>query len=214
MITLSVAQELREAIDDPICTEAINAAADEIERDFVREDLGAVLETVGPQGEFHDTLEGRLSCPGHTIEAAWFLLHEARARGGDERLEALGLKILDWSWEHGWDREHGGLLYYTDVRGLPPTEYWHDMKFWWPQNEAIIATLLAWKQCGRPEDLERWRAIHAWTHERFPDPEHGEWFGYLHRDGRLSTPVKGNMWKGPFHIPRMQWYCMRLLEEG
>jgi len=23
-------------------------------------------------------------------------------------------------------------------------EYWQDMKFWWPHNEAIIATLLAY----------------------------------------------------------------------
>ena len=32
-------------------------------------------------------------------------------------------------------------------------------------------------------------------------------FGYLHRDGRLSTRLKGNMWKGPFHLPRMQLVC-------
>ena len=37
-------------------------------------------------------------------------------------------------------------------------------------------------------------------------------FGYLHRDGRISSRLKGNMWKGPFHIPRMQWYCWKLLE--
>ena len=46
----------------------------------------------------------------------------------------------------------------------------------------------------------------------FPDPEHGEWYGYLHRDGRVSVRLKGNMWKGPFHLPRMLWYGMRLLE--
>jgi LPS-assembly protein len=39
-------------------------------------------------------------------------------------------------------------IYYRDARGLPCTEYWHDMKFWWPQNEAIIATLMAWDQTG------------------------------------------------------------------
>jgi N-acylglucosamine 2-epimerase len=47
----------------------------------------------------------------------------------------------------------------------------------------------------------------------FADPVHGEWFGYAHRDGRISTRLKGNLWKGPFHLPRMQWYCAGLVRE-
>jgi N-acylglucosamine 2-epimerase len=123
----------------------------------------------------------------------------------------LGLSILDAMWERGWDREHGGILYFTDLKGLPIQEYWHDMKFWWPHNEAIIATLLAWKLTGSPLYAERHRLVHEWAHRHFPDSRHGEWFGYLHRDGRISTRLKGNMWKGPFHLPRMQWYCWKLL---
>ena len=37
----------------------------------------------------------------------------------------------------------------------------------------------------------------------FPDKECGEWFGYLHRDGTPAQMAKGNLFKGPFHIPRM-----------
>ena len=47
----------------------------------------------------------------------------------------------------------------------------------------------------------------------FPDPEHGGWFKYLHRDGSVSLTLKGNSWGGPFHLPRMQLYCWKLLEE-
>ena len=36
------------------------------------------------------------------------------------------------------------------------------------------------------------------------EAERGEWYGYLHRDGRISVRLKGNSWKGPFHLPRMQ----------
>ena len=43
--------------------------------------------------------------------------------------------------------------------------------------------------------------------------QQGEWSGYLHRDGTLSSTVKGNLWKGPFHLPRMQLYAWKLLEE-
>jgi len=85
------------------------------------------------------------------------------------------------------------------------------MKFWWPQCEAIIAALLAHCLAGDEKWTKRHAMIHDWAHEHFRDPEHGEWFGYLHRDGRLSSQLKGNIWKGPFHLPRMQWYCQRLL---
>ena len=61
--------------------------------------------------------------------------------------------------------------------------------------------------------LELGTTIHDWTYALFPDPDHGEWFGYLHRDGRLSSSAKGNLWKGPFHIPRMQLTCWQLLEQ-
>jgi N-acylglucosamine 2-epimerase len=47
----------------------------------------------------------------------------------------------------------------------------------------------------------------------FLDREFGEWYGYLRRDGRVSVPLKGNTWKGPFHLPRMLWYCWQLASE-
>lgn len=47
------------------------------------------------------------------------------------------------------------------------------------------------------------KQISDWTYAHFPDTEFGEWYGYLHRDGTISQPAKGNLFKGPFHIPRM-----------
>ena len=213
MILIITAQVLREAVDDPLCDEWIDRCVDEIQRDFMKPEFEAVLETVGPEGQFIDHFDGRLLTPGHAIEAGWFILHESKRRGGDRRLGQIGQTILDWSWRLGWDEEYGGIIYFRDAKGLPSTEYWHDMKFWWPQNETIVATLLAYQITG-DEKYARWhRMVHDWAYAHFPDPEHGEWFGYLDRDGRLSSPLKGNMWKGPFHLPRMQLYCWKLLEE-
>lgn len=214
MILTVTAQELRKAVDDPITTETIDAAIAEIERDFLKPEFRCVLETVGPQGEFYDTFEGRMVCPGHAIEAGWFILEEARVRGGDPRLVRLGTTIIDWSLELGWDEQHGGVFYYRDAKGRPSTEYWHDMKFWWAHNEAIIATLLAWQMTGDAKYARWHQMVHDWSYAHFPDPVYGEWYGYLHRDGTLSTALKGNMWKGPFHLPRMQWYCWQRLEES
>ena len=39
-------------------------------------------------------------------------------------------------------------------------EYWHDMKFWWPHNEAIIATLLAYQLTG---DSDTRHGTHKYT---------------------------------------------------
>ncbi len=170
------------------------------------------METVGPHGEIIDHFDGRMLNPGHAIEAAWFILREARHRDNDPDLMHVGTTMLDWMWRRGWDEQYGGLLYFTDVKGLPVQEYWHDMKFWWPHNEAIIATLLAWQLTGDDKYAHWHQLVHDWAYAHFPDPEHGEWYGYLHRDGRVSVPLKGNLWKGPFHLPRMQLVCWKLLE--
>jgi N-acylglucosamine 2-epimerase len=100
------------------------------------------------------------------------LVHHAGGalRGNDPALLQTGLTILDWMWARGWDQEHGGITYFVDVHGLPVQEYWHDMKFWWPQNETIIATLMAYHLTG-DEKYARWhQMIHDWTYARFPDP--------------------------------------------
>ena len=141
------------------------------------------------------------------------VMHEGALRQ-DRRLIQLGATLLDWMWARGWDAEPGGLLYFTDLFGKPVQEYWHDMKFWWPHNEAIIATLFAWQLTGEPRFAEMHRLAHDWSFKHFPDPEHGEWFGYLHRDGRRSARAKGGIYKGPFHLPRMLWYCWQRLEQA
>ena len=78
---------------------------------------------------------------------------------------------------------------------------------------AIIATLLAYRMTGEDRYAGWHRLVHGYAHQTFADREHGEWFGYVHRDGRISSPAKGNHFKGPFHLPRMQWYCWRLLRD-
>jgi N-acylglucosamine 2-epimerase len=218
MIGIATAQELRANLGDVVvrdqtCTQWIDWSIGQIERYFVKPECEAVMEVVGSQGEILDHFDGRQLNPGHALEAAWFILHEGKLRG-EPRLIRLGLTILDWMWKRGWDEEFGGILYFRDLRGLPVQEYWHDMKFWWPHCEAIIATLLAWAVTGEERYAAWHRLVHAWSFQHFPDPDFGEWYGYLHRDGRVSVRLKGNMWKGPFHLPRMLWYCWRLLEES
>lgn len=212
MITINTAQELRHSIGLADADDWIDRSIDTIRRFHVKEDIECVMETVSPDGELIDHFDGRTLNPGHAIEGAWFIMWEGRHRGDSELIE-LGCRMLDWMWQRGWDDEYGGMLYFVDVNGLPVQEYWHDMKFWWPHNETVIATLLAWSLTGETRYADWHTKIHDWSYQHFPDREHGEWFGYLHRDGRLSVPLKGNLWKGPFHLPRMQIICWKLLDQ-
>ncbi len=212
MITIVTAQELRESIGLPDASEWIDRSIEDICHFHLKEDIQCVMETVSPDGSTIDHFDGRTLNPGHAIEGAWFIMLEGKLRG-DEALIQTGCQMLDWMWERGWDKEYGGILYFADVNGLPVQEYWHDMKFWWPQNEAIIATLLAWQLTSDAKYADWHRKIHDWTYKHFPDPDCGEWYGYLHRDGRISSTLKGNLWKGPFHIPRMQLVCWKMLEK-
>lgn len=214
MITIVTAQELRANLGtDAVLTGWIDRCIDEIRTWFVKPELRCVMESVSPDGEVIDHFDGRLLNPGHAMEGAWFILQEGKLRG-DSSLIQLGCEMLDYMWERGWDSEYGGIFYFRDVDHKPVSEYWHDMKFWWPHNEAIIATLLAWQITGDAKYARWHRLVHDWSYRHFPDPDHGEWYGYLHRDGRVSVPVKGNLWKSFFHLPRMQWYCAQLLSES
>lgn len=213
MIITNTAQQLRETIGDPRCDEAISAWIKEIETYFVKDDIRCVMEQVAPDGSIINHVDGRTLNPGHAIEGAWFILHEARYRNNDPKLINLGCRMLDYMWERGWDKEHGGILYFRDVFDKPVQEYWQDMKFWWPQNETIIATLLAYLITKDEKYRDMHQQIHDYAYQHFHDKEHGEWFGYLHRDGRISQTAKGNLFKGPFHLPRQEWYCWSILNK-
>jgi N-acylglucosamine 2-epimerase len=215
MIGIVTAQELRANLGDVsvsgrTCSEWIDESIRVIERDFFKPELGVLMEVVAPDGSVIDHLDGRTLNPGHAIECAWFIMHEGALRK-DARLIRLGTEILDCMWARGWDDEHGGLFYFTDLHHKPVQEYWHDMKFWWPQCEGIIATLLAWQLTGEAKYARWHQMIHDWSFTNFPDREYGEWFGYLRRDGSVTQKAKGNMFKGPFHLPRMLWYAYRAL---
>ena len=212
MINLVMCQILRDISTDPVIDQTILRAINDIEKYFMNSEYKVLLETVSKNGEFIDSFSGRLICPGHAIETAWFIMREGIYRN-DDSLKELGVKIFDWSWDWGWDKKYGGIIYYRDVKNKPIAEYWHDMKFWWPQCETIIATLFAYRITGNINYLEKHKLIHDYTFDLFPDKLHGEWFGYFHQDGRLSNTIKGNTWKGPYHIPRMLLTSINQIEE-
>lgn len=217
MILINVASRIRKVINNPELTRQIDESIGKLRKYFMHPEFKALLECVGPNGEFVDTNMTRTINPGHCIETAWFIMEEACFRNWDKQLMETALQIFDWSWDWGWDKQYGGIINFRDCKNLPPQDYSQDMKFWWPQCEAIIASLYAYLGTGDEKYLERHKMVHDWAYAHFPDKEYGEWYGYLHRDGAVSQNAKGNLFKGPFHIPRMmiQSYllCQKILEK-
>jgi N-acylglucosamine 2-epimerase len=112
--------------------------------------------------------------------------------------------MFNWAFDAGWDDTYGGLLYFVDVKGLPPEAYEHDMKLWWPHNEILITTLMLYRDTGKEEYLDKFYKTLDYCQKVFADPEYGEWYGYLRRDSKPTEPsTKGSTFKGPFHLPRM-----------
>jgi len=202
MIMVNVALVLKGICDDEVLDTQILESVHEIETYLMHPEFGCILESVNPDGSLIDTCEGRMINPGHGIETAWFLMAAAESLK-DEHIREMALKVFEWQYKWGWDEQYGGIINFRDCRNLPCQDYSQDMKFWWPQCETMIAALYAYKLTGEDRYLEIHRQTEEWVDKHFRDHEFGEWYGYLHRDGTVAQPAKGNLFKGPFHIPRM-----------
>ncbi len=213
MILINVGSCIRKVVDDPKLTQQIDESIEKLKKYFIHPEFKCLLETVGENGEFIDTNMTRTINPGHCIETSWFIMEEAKLRGWDKPMFDMALQVFDWSWDWGWDKQYGGIINFRDCKNLPPQDYSQDMKFWWPQCETIIASLYAYLGTGDEKYLYRHERISEWTYAHFPDAEYGEWYGYLHRDGTVAQPAKGNLYKGPFHVPRMMIKGYMLCQE-
>ena len=171
-----------------------------------------LLENVGMDGSpLLDIVECRMFHPGHAIESAWMLM-EIALKQDNQKLFDTAVDITLASLNHGWDREYGGIRYITNYDWTPTHDLGADLKLWWPHSEALYALLLAWTCTGR-EDVGRWyEEVHHWSFDHFPDTQHGEWYGYLNRDGSPIWTAKANGWKGCFHLPRVLYRCYKLLD--
>jgi len=208
MVLVSSAQTLRRL--DPekhaYYDEIIQSIIADMMNLHYKEEYKCMLENVAPDGSIIDNPAGRTINPGHSIENSWFLMNYAHTTNDKDLLEKA-LNVFNWSVERGWDKEFGGILYFVDLFNRPCEQLEHDMKLWWVHNEALIASLMAYRLTGEEKYFEEFEKFHEYTFNHFPDTLYGEWYGYLHRDGTVSHTQKGSLWKGPYHLPR----CLMLI---
>jgi len=196
MILLSTAHVLRK-----INPEKYDAIAKKMTDDILLHltDKG-LLENILPNGEIENSPTGRIINPGHSLEAAWFLMVQSELTS-DKQLFDKAKKIIDISMKLGLN--DGGIISFCDCDGKPPVALEWDMKLWWPQCEAMIANKMCYLKTGEQKYLDWYNTIENYVDKHFIDHQNGEWYGYLHYDGTIANTLKGNIFKGPFHIPRM-----------
>eukprot|EP00055_Hartaetosiga_balthica_P006510 m.20480 g.20480 ORF g.20480 m.20480 type:complete len:414 (-) comp5255_c0_seq1:214-1455(-) len=203
----------------------------------IHTDKKVMLENVGPKGEFLNSSDGRLVVPGHSIEAAWFLLqyaHDYTPKNMD-LIVTQALDVIEWSINLGWDEKHGGIYYFMDILGFSPVQLEWPMKLWWVHNETMIATLLAYVITGEEKWWAYFEKVAAWSFDHFYDSDEnklfvevapscqklnkdasiqkpsGAWFGYLTREGAVNQRCIGAPYKGFFHVPRCLMMCKVML---
>ena len=211
MILCNLVLEIEHLLDPELVENTINEGISAIMDTFYRPDFGLILENVSPDGSFSDSFEGRLVNPGHGLEAMWFVMDLAQRRSDEaliRKATELTLSIL----EYGWDPDHGGIFYFLDIKGCPPQQLEWDQKLWWVHIETLISLLKGYLHTGDKRCWEWFEKVHEYTWQHFPDPQNGEWFGYLNRQGEVLLQAKGGKWKGCFHVPRGLYQCWKTLE--
>jgi N-acylglucosamine 2-epimerase len=212
MILCNLALEIEHLLEPEYLRKTIDTCVSEVMDVFYRPDLGLVVETLTVDNKLSDTFEGRLLNPGHAIEAMWFIM-DLGVRLNKMELIEKAARIAVQMTEYGWDRKHGGILYFLDMKGHPTQQLEWDQKLWWVHIEALISMAKGYQLTGSQDCLKWFEIIHEYTWEHFKDKEYPEWFGYLNRQGEVLLPLKGGKWKGCFHVPRGLYQVWKTLEK-
>lgn len=139
---------------------------------------------------------------GHDIECSWLLCEAAEILQNDNLLydvQKKAIAIAGRTLAEGIDQDHG--IFNT------PKDFNKD---WWPQAEAVVGFLNAWKISQQAYFLNT--AINSWhfIQEYLLDIKNGEWFWAWNADGKPDTwNDKAGPWKCPYHNSRT---CMEMIK--
>jgi len=152
------------------------------------------------------TRKGTIDSYGHDIEASWLLYEAAQVLGDPAlllRVESLSLQLVQTTVREGLQSD-GSIWYETDTRrGHTDTD-----RHWWPQAEAAVGFMYAWKLSGDAAYLDKSAATWQYISAHLIDRTHGEWYWSI-RDGKPNLAEdKAGFWKCPYHNSRM---CIEII---
>ncbi len=207
-----VFRELTQLLDHARYDQMSQSLSREVMTKFYRPDRDAVLERIAIDGNEFPSPVGTTVVPGHVIESMWFQIHIARDRGDQDTI-AQACHNIRRHLELGWDPRHGGLFLAIDIEGSTDIAWdYADTKLWWPQTEAIYATLLAYELTGEQWCLDWHERIHNYSFSHYPVIGAGEWTQKLDRVGNQISDTVALPVKDPFHLPRALMYSIQSLD--
>lgn len=138
---------------------------------------------------------------GHDIEASWLLWDAVQTIGDPGLLETVKpvcLRIADATLREAVEPDGAVINERNNTDGRLDTD-----RIWWVQAEAIVGFWNAWKLSG--DERFRKAALACWqfTRDTLRDPEGGEWFWRVARNGEnYPEEDKAGFWKCPYHNGR------------
>lgn len=197
MILSNLTLEMESLLDKNLVQNLASGVIHEVMEVFLDRNSGLVLENVLEDGSFSDSFEGRLTSPGHALEAMWFML-DLSNRFGDKDLEKRAIEAGLRTLEYGWDTKYGGIFYFMDCKGHPPDKLEWNQKLWWVHLECLVFLAKAFQVTGDAVFSDWFEKVHDYTWNHFRDPDFPEWFGYLDRYGKVQLSLKGGNGKVVF----------------
>jgi mannose/cellobiose epimerase-like protein (N-acyl-D-glucosamine 2-epimerase family) len=141
---------------------------------------------------------------GHQTEWAKLLLI-AHQRAPDAALVQRARQLHDAAYQHGWDREHGGLIY-----GFAPDHRPCDSdKYFWVQAESFASAWRLWRVTQDPQYLAQYQATWQWSWAHLVDHQYGAWFRIVDARGGKLEDTKSPAGKTDYHTMGACWDVMQ-----
>jgi N-acylglucosamine 2-epimerase len=220
MLAVNVCSVVRDVLGDERVRMLMSTSMDKVLYTFANDTYHVLFETLQKDGSILDTVKGRTVNPGHSLESMWFCMEEGLRRS-DRTIIDRCIEISRWNIEKAWDVEYGGIFAFIDPKGEQVEvshsvkgigEIW-DSKIWWVHSEALYTLALCALYDGGELFKRRFLELHRYVRNKFYDPEYGEWYMYLNRDGSRYDDRKGNGYKSAFHVPRALMKLVLLFEK-
>jgi len=184
-----------------------------IYRDHYKAADDRIIEFVNADGSDYSAPEGAVTVPGHAIEDMWFQWHVFEQTDWKDAPREETLRLILRHMDLGWDEQYGGILLAVDRHGRKDVGWgFPESKLWWPQTEALYATLLGGFETGDPAYFDWYDKLWRLCLDSYVDWENGEWRQKLQRDLSPITEVIALPVKDPFHLPRALMLQIELLE--
>ena len=143
---------------------------------------------------------------GHQTEWAKLLLITHAIEASPDYVTRAA-ELQKAAWTHGWDGEHGGLIYGFD----PDMRPYDSDKYFWVQAESFASAWRLWRVTGDEAFRRQYHAIWAWSWEHLVDHQYGAWFRILAADGKKLEDTKSPAGKVDYHT---MGACWDVLEAG